>query len=107
MCSINFSPCSLTESVVTARQPKLRDLTTELKEVKPDWHELGTQLDIPHDELKQIETDHPYISRKFNEMLHYWLCNENEPSWNKIIEALDRMGCYKKLVQQLKTKYLS
>ena len=85
-------------------RPTLRDLVVALREV--DWHQLGTQLGVPPEELKKIDEECHDISRKLNETLSYWLKNE-EPSWEKITEALERMGHHGNLVIELRSKYCS
>ena len=83
--------------------PTQRDLVFALKGV--DWHKLGTQLNVPQEELKRIDKECHEISRKLNEMLDYWKKNEEEPSWEKIIEALERIGCHTNLITELEYKY--
>jgi hypothetical protein len=71
-----------------------------LREV--DWHQLGTQLHVPQEELKKIDEECHDTSRKLNATLAYWLKNE-EPSWEKIIEALERIGHHGNLVIELRS----
>lgn len=85
-------------------QPTLRDLVVALREV--DWHQLGTQLGIPQEELERIDEECHDISRKLNKILDYWLKNE-EPSWEKIIKALERIGRHGNLITELRSKYCS
>ena len=80
----------------------MRDLVVALRDV--DWHQLGTQLDVPQKELRRIDKECPEISRKLSEMLTYWMENE-EPSWEKIVEALERIGCHGNLISELYSKY--
>lgn len=85
-------------------KPELRDLVVALREV--DWHQLGTQLDVPQEELHKIDKECHDISRKLSKTLHYWQKNE-EPPWEKIIKALKRIGCHGNLISELRSKYCS
>ena len=81
---------------------ELSDLVVELKNV--DWHELGIQLKVPFKELKEIDRQCIDITRKRSEMLAFWLDNEEEPSWQKVYDALERID-HKKLMRDLKRKH--
>ena len=75
----------------------------ELKQV--EWYELGIQLDVPAHLLKAIERENPTESRRMADMLQYWLGNETA-TWQKIIEALERIGDYGNTVSSLRSKYI-
>ena len=79
------------------------DLVIVLREV--DWHQLGTQLRVPQEELKKIDEECHSTSRKLNATLDYWLKNHEKASWEKIIEALERIGHHGNLVVELTSKY--
>ena len=85
--------------------PRLLDLTNELKMV--NWHRLGRQLDVPPDRLDKIEEDYATSERRLYEVMLYWLNDETDPSWDKICEALRRMGGFARIVRELKIKYCS
>ena len=87
------------------RDPRMKDLVVELKPV--NWHELGIQLEVPLDRLDKIDEDHQSSERKLSEVLRYWLLNDRSPSWDKICEALQRIGGFGRLVQELRMKYCS
>ena len=72
-----------------------------------DWHQLGTQLGVPQEELERIDEECHNVSRKLNKMLDYWLKNNEEPSWEKIVKALERIGHHGNLVTDLRCKYCS
>ena len=64
-------------------------------EVAPQWRDLGIQLleQEPLRTLNIIEADHPHgVKRCCTEMLEYWLCNDPEASWNKLMSALEQIG---------------
>ena len=81
--------------------PELCDLVVALRGV--NWHELGTQLHVPQEELKKIDEECHDTPRKLNATLAYWLNNE-EASWEKIIEALERIGRHGNLVDDLRSR---
>ena len=85
-------------------KPALRDLVVALREV--NWYQLGTQLDVPQEELERIEEERG-VSRRLNMMLHYWLKNAETPSWEKIIKALERMKRHGNLIIELRSTYCS
>ena len=85
--------------------PQLCDLVYELEMV--DWHQLGVQLEIPPHRLDKIEEDYRTSERRLCKVLEYWLTNEMNPSWDKICEALRRMGGFVRIVRELKLKYCS
>ena len=82
--------------------PELRDLVVELKTV--DWYELGIQLNVPADQLGNIDRENPTESRKMAKVQQYWLNNETA-SWEKVIIALERIGGYANIVATVRSKY--
>lgn len=87
----------------TAREPELRELASELKQV--DWKQLGIRLDIPYDILETINKENAISeSRKLSVMLQHWLNNYDNPSWDKIIEALLRLGKYAQVVARIESR---
>jgi hypothetical protein len=87
---------------VETNKPQLCDLVICLKDV--DWRQLGTQLKVPSDKLKEIEEEY-HGPRKLNEVLSYWLRNEKEATWETLLEAVKRMDFHKSLVSELWTEY--
>ena len=75
----------------------------KLKQV--EWYELGIQLDVPAHQLKAIRRENPTESMRMAEVLQYWLDNETA-TWQKIIEALERIGDYGNTVSSLRSKYI-
>lgn len=69
------------------------------------WFELGVQLGVGLEKLREIEKDHPQDAKRCKtEVLDWWLQNGSEISWNKLAQALDAMGGHATLVQNLRTK---
>ena len=83
--------------------PELRDLVFELKIV--DWYDLGIQLNVTPSKLRTISRENPTEARRLAEMLEYWLNNEKEPSWKKIITALQRVSGHNNIITAIQTKY--
>ena len=83
----------------------ISDLMIELRAV--NWHELGIQLQVPLFILEKIDEDYRLSERKLSEVLGYWLRNDRSPSWDKICEALQRIGGFGRLVRELRMKYCS
>ena len=75
----------------------------ELKTV--DWYEVGIQLNVPAHQLKTIKRENSTESMRMAEILQYWLDNETA-TWEKIIDALERIGDYGNIVASLRSKYI-
>ena len=77
-------------------------LLQELKNV--EWDTLGTYLGLSQSEIRDIERDHQNTGRRRSEMFDLWLRKGENPSWVKIIAALEKMT-ETRLASQLKKKY--
>ena len=55
------------------------------------WFEIGTQLNVPHSVLKQVERQHNECTRLLTEVISYWIKNapKDDISWESIITALE------------------
>ena len=78
-------------------------LLRELKDVQ--WDTLGTYLGLSQGEIKEIEGNYQNIGRRRIEMFNKWLSKEENPSWEKMIAALEDMS-ENKLAGQLRKKYV-
>ena len=82
----------------------LKDLVYELKGV--DWNQLGIQLNVPTHILTNIDRDNPgNESGKLSTVLQYWVDNETA-SWDKIVEALQRIGGHGNIITNIQSKYM-
>ena len=82
----------------------LGEFLRELKDV--DWYILGRHLELSQSELREIELNHPNnIGRMRIAMFDRWLRKEEDPSWEKIIAALEEMH-ETSLASRLNSKYL-
>ena len=82
----------------------LKDLVYELKGV--DWNQLGIQLNVPTHILTNIDRDNPgNESGKLSAVLQYWVDNETA-SWEKIVEALQRIGGHGNIITNIQSKYM-
>ena len=87
-------------------QPKLADLSKELG--KLTWNDiksLAVQLDIDYNELVKIEEQTDQATDRMHRALNIWLEKDPNASWEKVINALDRVEGKVVLIQKLK-KYL-
>ena len=81
-----------------------RELKLNLKDVV-EWDVLGVYLGLEESEIDRIERDHQSTARRRIAMLGTWLKKEENPSWEKIIDALQNMSL-RRLAIHLKEKYL-
>ena len=86
------------------REQLLSDMAVVLNGV--DWYELGIHLHVPQDKLDAIQQEHTNIRRKLVQVLSY-LLNNGEMSWEKIIEALKKIGCHAKIIIIIESKYIT
>ena len=71
------------------------------------WYKLGIQLNVPANVLKRIERECPRDeSRMLTEMLECWKDNEEDPSWEKIVKALQRIGGHRNIIAEIRSKYM-
>lgn len=89
------------------RLPQISDLAAELRSIAREWHQLGIQLQVPCAKLDKIDEDYSTCDRKLTAVLQYWLDNDKDPSWDKILEALRRIGGFGRMLQTIKLKYCS
>ena len=78
-------------------------LVRELKDV--EWDTLGTYLGLSQGEIKEIEGNYQNIGRRRIEMFNKWLKKEENPSWEKMIAALEGMSEIN-IASQLRKKYV-
>lgn len=68
-------------------------LTNELKTVKVKYSEIGIQLGLKLEKIREIELDHSTTDRRFTEVLNFWLEGNTAMvvSWKTIVDALKNM----------------
>ena len=82
----------------------LREIENELRDVT-EWYQLGVQLELTLDTLKTIESNYPHDAKRCKiEVLDWWLRNAPETSWEKLAQALEAMGGYASLTEELRKK---
>ena len=69
-----------------------------------NWQYLGMFLGLGMAEIKEIEQDHLDTPRRRMEMLEKWMRKEGNPSWEMVVEALEKMSELR-LANQLRVKY--
>ena len=100
-------PRSVDTTVFFYVKPKLADLSNELGDLT--WSEiksLAVQLEIDYNELLKIEEQTNQATDRMHRALNIWLEKDPNASWEKVINALDRVKGKDVLIQKLKEKYL-
>ena len=69
-----------------------------------EWYRLGAYLGLGVSEIKEIEQNHHDVARRRMAMLDKWAKKEVNPSWEKVISALENMS-EMALANRLKKKY--
>lgn len=77
-------------------------LVQELKNIY--YYRLGIYLGLSHGDLKMIELNYEAVERRSCEVLDLWMRREANPTWEKVIKALERMEEFT-LAAQLKQRY--
>ena len=71
--------------------PTLGQLSTELRYFE-NWYLLGLQLKINKDTLDSIEKTNGTQVRQCIEMIHHWISNCKNPTWEAVLDALRNIG---------------
>lgn len=73
-----------------------------------EWEELGENLSLPKNKLKEIGADLCYkgISRQKSAMLDLWFRYDTGASWAKLSTVLEEMG-EKVLAEKIRTDYMT
>ena len=83
----------------------VKDIQNELKEMTAEWYQLGVQLEISPTTLNTLERDHPHDARRcMIEVINRWLQNIPECSWAKLAKAVEAVGGYAVLAEELRKK---
>ena len=82
------------------------ELIHELAAISDQWIELGKHLNIPLPVMKKIECDTVRLERRQAKLFQYWVKNETEPTWQKVVDALEAIGEVE-LASKLTKKYIT
>lgn len=85
-----YATCS-----ISLGQSELLVFYNELKTVAHKWKDIGLQIGMKMNDLKEIENDYHKTKERLQEMLNRWLCNStNNPveNWRTICNALLNSG---------------
>uniref|UniRef100_A0A1X7SZX3 Death domain-containing protein n=1 Tax=Amphimedon queenslandica TaxID=400682 RepID=A0A1X7SZX3_AMPQE len=85
--------------------PRLKEMLTVL-ETLMDWKEFGINLGIEYHEIKKIKKENKLINDSKIKLYNYWLNADTAASWQKVINALERMQL-KTLSSEIRRKYCS
>lgn len=90
--------------IVTLRMATLqeKDVINAIKDVS-NWRELGIQLGIKFSKLNEFE-QYPVYDRKLK-VVEWWMDNDTDCGWRKLIEALNCMG-HRQIAWTIRNKYL-
>ena len=68
-----------------------------------NWFSVGIQLEIEFSVLKRISEDWKSDTERFKiEVINFWLCDDEDPSWSKLAQAVEDIGGYSNIVQTLR-----
>ena len=79
-----------------AKELNVKNVVNVLREAKfadGDWPKLGLQL-IDHFDSTTIKSDYGESSLRMIETISWWLKTNSEPSWEKLAEAVAKVGRY-------------
>ena len=68
------------------------ELIHELAAISDQWIELGIHLNIPVPTIKKIECDTIRLERRQAKLFQYWVKHETNPTWQKVVDALETIG---------------
>ena len=96
MFNASFDYITYMHTYLGTDKPSIKLLHKYVRDrVAPQWRDLGIQLMEQEsvDMLAIIEANHPNdVQRCCTEMLEYWLRNDDDASWNKLISAFEQIG---------------
>ena len=88
-------------------KPELSELSNELRELTwSDIESLAVQLRVDFHELLKIQEQTDQPTNRMHRALNIWLGKDPSASWEKVINALDRVKGKDVLVRRLKEKYV-
>ena len=83
----------------------VKGIRNELCEMTAEWYKLGVQLEIPSATLSILKSDYPRDAQRcMTEVIRMWLQNSPECSWAKLAEAVEAVGGYAALAEELRQK---
>ena len=85
--------------------PQLKEMVIVLEELV-DWKEFGIHLGIEYHEIERIKKENRSIDDSKIKLYNYWLNADTTASWQKVINALERMKL-KTLSSQIRRKHCS
>ena len=71
-----------------------------------DWYCLGIHLEIATSYLDQIEKNYGSDGERCKiEVIDIWLCNDENPTWRKLVQAVENMAAHSITVQTLRANH--
>ena len=95
-----MSPC-----IHAAPTYKLSEIVYALKPLAHKYYELGVQLDVGTNQLKEIERQYQgSCSRCFIEVIESWQNMSANCSWSALADGVERVGGYDNLMKELRAR---
>ena len=69
-----------------------------------DWMQLGLRLGLRLSKLQEIQANYHSVEERRVNMIHSWLISNEEPTWEKLISAVDKLG-YVHITHKMKAKF--
>ena len=83
----------------------LKKILRDIKQVT-SWYSLGIQLEIDTSYLDQIEKNYSSDTERCRiEVIKFWLRNDQEPTRNKLAQAVEDMGGHANVVHTLRANH--
>ena len=58
-----------------------------------NWKQLGLRLGLSLPKLREIQANYHTVEECRMDMIDFWLINTEEPTWEKLIAAIEKLGC--------------
>ena len=96
---LDMSPC-----IHAAPTYKLSEIVYALKPLEHKYYELGVQLEVGANQLKEIERQYQRSSRRFIEVIESWQNMSANCSWSALADGVERVEGYDNLVKELRAR---
>ena len=83
------------------------DLQTLLKHLSRlvEWETFGALVGVQSEELRRIKEEHGSVQSRVMHLLDYWIKNDDNVSWSRVIEALKAIPEEKHLAENVSEKW--
>ena len=70
-----------------------------------EWETFGALVGVPSEELRRIKEEHGSVQSRVMHLLDYWVKNDGNVSWDRVVEALESIPKEKYLADKIPLKY--